>query len=200
MQYITVKSRAINRAPSAHRILRWIARALLPCAGLVLAQAAWADFEATGADGKRYLLRDDGTWRKVESKDKDQAQPKAQPEGEVVLQLEQKVERGNNCRLVFKLANNSPYEIRHIVPFFSVYRANGVLHGTVSVGFQSIRASDRLERTADFTRIACSDIARVQVGGGDRCEMGNLHKFSEADGQCLSRVRVVPSDLTRFDK
>ena len=200
MQYTNVKSRAINRVSSARRILRWITRALLPCAGLVLAQAAWADFEATGPDGRRYLLRDDGTWRSVESKDKVQAQPKAQPEADLLLQLEQKVERGNNCQLVFRLVNNSPYEIRHIVPFFSVYRANGVLHGTVSVGFQSIRPSDRLERAAEFTRIACSDIARVQVSGGDRCEMGDLHTFSEADGQCLSRVRVVPSDLIRFDK
>jgi hypothetical protein len=30
--------------------------------------------------------------------------------------------------------------------------------------------------------------------------MGDLYKFSETKGQCLARVRVVESDLVRFDK
>jgi hypothetical protein len=30
--------------------------------------------------------------------------------------------------------------------------------------------------------------------------MGGLQKFSDEKGQCLARVRVVESDLVRFDK
>ena len=57
-------------------------------------------------------------------------------------------------------------------------------------------------RTAkiDFLGIACQDIVRVQVVGGDRCEMGDLDKFSQKKGECLARVGVVASDVVRFDK
>jgi hypothetical protein len=40
----------------------------------------------------------------------------------------------------------------------------------------------------------------LQVSGGDRCVVGDLDRFSPADGQCLARVRVVASTLVRFDK
>jgi hypothetical protein len=36
-------------------------------------------------------------------------------------------------------------------------------------------------------------------GEGGRCEMGDLTKYSATTGQCLPRVRVVKSDLLRFD-
>ena len=60
--------------------------------------------------------------------------------------------------------------------------------------------TEKQRREFEFTGIACQDIARVQVVGGDRCEMGDLHRFSDLKGQCLERVRVVSSDLVRFDK
>ena len=44
------------------------------------------------------------------------------------------------------------------------------------------------------------EIGGVQVGGGDRCEMGDLDKFSSVRGECLARVRVMASDVVRFDK
>ena len=63
-----------------------------------------------------------------------------------------------------------------------------------------MKPGDKLLRDLDFLGIACRDIVRVQVVGGDRCDMGDLDKFSLAKGQCLARVRVVESDLVRFDK
>jgi len=30
--------------------------------------------------------------------------------------------------------------------------------------------------------------------------MGELNKFSDAKGECLARVRVLPSDGVKFDK
>lgn len=167
---------------------------------LLLAQACLADFELSTPDGKRVLLKDDGTWSYLDGKDAKSTPEKPKQEGEAVLTLRQMVERGNDCRVVVELVNNLPYEIRSLVPSLSAYRANGIVHETQSVAFQSIRPSDKLSRSVDFHRVACSDVARVQVTGGDRCEMGELHKFSDAKGQCLAVVRVVPSDLARFEK
>lgn len=199
MHYTADEPPAIPGARSRDTLLSWITRPLLLLIGLALSHVAWADFELIAPDGRRVQLRDDGTWKYQEANTKDPQQPKG-PQGEAVLRLEQKIERGNHCRLVFSLTNNLPYEIVHIIPYFSAYRANGVVHETVNAAFQSIRPFDKVERVADFERITCPEIARVQVLRGDRCEMGNLTKFSEANGQCLALVRVAPSDLMRFDK
>ena len=99
-----------------------------------------------------------------------------------------------------KLVNNLPYEIRSIVPEFKVYRANGVVYDTVFGAFQFSKPGDSRSREVRFNGIACPDIARLQVTGGDRCEMGDLDKFSSEKGKCLEYVRVVESDLVRFDK
>jgi hypothetical protein len=171
-------------------------------AGVALVPTAWADFEATGPDGARFLLKDNGTWQRVEAADKAQGDDKAKDAGEALLQLERKVERGNSCRFTMQLVNNLPYEIRSFVPYFAAYRANGVVYDTVSSAssFTFVRPGDRQTREFEVTGLACPDIARIQVVGGDRCEMGDLHRFSDAKGQCLARVRVVASDLIRFDK
>jgi len=176
---------------------------LLALCGLVFAPHSQADFEVSGPDGRRILLKDNGTWAYVPSKEKESTQDVAGAETKgplAILRLEQRIERGNHCRLVLSLTNQLPYEIRNIVPYFTIYRANGALHETLSAGFHSIRSGDRKERSIDLTRIACPEVARVQVTGGDRCDMAELHKFSPADGQCLARIGVAPSDWTRFEK
>ncbi len=200
MQNIGIESPAIGRARRFDRFLGLAATTLVLAACLVQPQNARADMVLTAPDGRKIQLKDDGTWSYQDAADKGKVDAKEPPEVMADLRLERRIERGTNCRLVFSLTNTLPYEIRHIVPYFSVYRANGVVHETVSAAFQSIRPSDRIERMADFSRIACPDIARVQVTGGDRCEMGDLHKFSPANGECLARVRAAPSDLIRFDK
>ena len=187
--FTAIPSRAGGVLPV--RVPRLVAAAL----ALLLAQTCLADIELSTPDGRRVLLKDDGTWR---YQDDEATKPKQ--EGEAVLTLLRTVERGNHCRLVVELVNNLPYEIRSLVPFLSAYRANGVMHDTQSVAFQSIRPSDKATRSVDFSRITCPEIVRVQVTGGDRCEMGDLNKFSDAKGQCLALVKVAPSDLARFDK
>ena len=47
-----------------------LAGGLLLLSRMALSPAAVADFEVTGPDGRRILLRQDGTWRYVEVKDK----------------------------------------------------------------------------------------------------------------------------------
>ncbi len=173
--------------------------------------AASKDFEVTGPDGRRILLRDDGRWRYIEPKtgvkseteDKDaKAEDKDKPKdtGEAVLTLERKVDGNRICRIGLKLVNNLHYEIKSLVPEFKVYRANGVVYDSVFGSFQFIKPGDSQSREVRFDGIACPDVARVQVTGGDRCEMGDLDKFSPVKGKCLEQVRVIESDLVRFDK
>jgi len=187
---------------------------------LPAAVALAADIEATTPDGRRVLLKDDKTWRYVEG---DAAKPEAKPavegaaakaeaakdtkeatakkdEGEAVLSLEGRIAGNRICRFQFKLVNNLPYEVRSLVPEFAVYRANNVVYDSVFTGFSFLRPGDSQMREARFNGIACEEVTRLQVGGGDRCEMGELDKFSNAKGKCLSLVRVVPSEIVRFDK
>jgi hypothetical protein len=174
---------------------------VLLVAGMMLSQPGRAAFEVTGPDGRRIMLYDNGTWRYLANRS-GQDDDKTKAAGEAVLSLERKTERGNNCRYSLRLVNNFPYEIRNLVPFYSAYRANGVIHDTVASlsAFTALKPGDRQDRQIDFLGIACQDIVRVQVVGADRCEMGDLDKFSEKKGECLARVRVVASDVVRFDK
>ena len=90
--------------------------------------------------------------------------------------------------------------IRSLVPEFSILRANGVVYDSKFSGFSFIKPGDSQKREVRFNGIDCDGIDRVKVGGGDRCEMGDLDKFSNAKGACLSHVRVEPSSVMRFEK
>ncbi len=175
-----------------------LAEGILFIAGVGLSHAAQGDFELTAPDGRRLLLKDNGTWRYLEAKGKEQADDKIK-QGELVVLLERKIERGPNCRFGLRLTNNLPYEVR-IVLYYSAYRANGVMYDTVSAGSGAMKPGNTQTREIEFTGIPCQDIARVQVAGGDRCEMDDLNKWSYQKGECLARVRVMESDVVRFDK
>ena len=172
--------------------------------GIALSHAAQAEFELTGPDGRRILLKDDGTWRYVDATDKVSADPQVK-RGELVLSLGRKQERTRSCRFTVHLANDLPYEVQNLLLYYSAYRANGVVYDTVSTGtaFNAVKPGDRQWREFEFIGLGCKEIVRVQVVGGDRCVMGDLDRFSlQADhkGQCLAQVRVAESDLVRFDK
>jgi len=182
-------------------------RTLLAAAlgAVMLSLAAHADFELSAPDGRRVLLKENGTWAYVETKDKNSGDAKDRKDGELLLLLERKIEAGKNCRFGLQLVNKLPYEVGSLVLHFSAHRANGVLYATESTGtqFGSLRPGNSQSRQVEFTGITCQDIARVQVVGGDRCTMGELHRFtdqSEHRGKCLARVTVVNSDVVRFDK
>jgi hypothetical protein len=176
------------------------AAALTLLAMLCAAPQARADFEVTDPLGRRILLKDDGTWRYLDPKDQDQVKAAAAEAGEAVLSLERKIGVGRTCRLELRLVNNFPYEIRSLVPAFTAFRTNGVLYEVVTAGFIGLKPGNSQRRDILFRDITCEDIARVQVGGGDRCEMGELDRFSYDRGRCLERVRVVPSDQMPFAK
>lgn len=189
-------------------------------AAIAASMAIAADMELTTPDGKRVLLKDDKTWRYVESEPArggakpaaDGAAAKAEAakdtkevaakkdEGEAILSLVGKIAGNRICRYQMRLVNNLPYEIRSLVPEVSVFRANDVVYDSVFTAFSFLKPGDAQVREARFNGIACEDVIRVQVGGGDRCEMGELDKFSTTKGKCLSLMRVLPSDVVRFDK
>jgi hypothetical protein len=178
----------------------WMATAALLVAGLSLgASASWADFEVDGPDGRKILLKDDGTWRYVDVASQ-AAKAGAEKNGEAVLSLMYRKEAGPNCVFGVKLVNNLSYEIRNIVPTFSVYRPNGVRYDSKTLGFFSLKPGNSQERKIEFRRITCGEIEWLQVSGGDRCSMEDLTRFSPETGECLSRIRVEKSDLLRFDK
>ena len=145
---------------------------------------------------------DNGTWRYVEEKDKNAADAMLKKEGEAILLMERRADIGNGCRFGLRIVNNLLYEIHSLAPYYSAYLANGVIYDTVSSAsqFAAVKPGTRQYQEIEFKRIACRDIVRVQVVRGDRCEMGELGKFSDEKGQCLARVRVVETDLVRFDK
>jgi hypothetical protein len=177
-------------------------------AALGLAFAAAADFEVAAPDGRRILLKDDGTWQYVEDKDRKQAgkaekeAPKEKPKvvGEAVLVIERRVDGGGGCIFGLRLVNSFPYPIQSIVPTFSAIRSNDVAYHSLTAGFVLLKPGDSQSREILFRGISCQEIARVQVSGGERCVMGELDRFSFDDGECLRRVRVVPSSFVRFDK
>jgi hypothetical protein len=117
-----------------------------------------------------------------------------------VLSLEGRIDGPRICRYQLKLVNNLPYEIRSLVPELSVFRTQDVVYDSKFAGFSFIRPGDSQIQEVRFNGIGCDEVLRVRVGGGDRCEMGELDKFSNAKGKCLALVRVIESKVVRFDK
>ncbi|MEJ6007455.1 hypothetical protein WG899_18045 [Paucibacter sp. AS339] len=174
--------------------------------GLALAftAPARADFELVDKKGRRVLLKDNGTWRFIESKDGAASAPEEKAEVKLdnmlELQITRRVESPGGCTFELALANKLPFELRNLVPDFSAYRANGLIHSTQLTSFAWIKPSEVRSKSVQFNGIACWDIARLQVHGGDRCEVGELNKFTEAKGKCLAAIKVVPSELLTFEK
>jgi hypothetical protein len=175
-------------------------------------QSARADFELTDSKGRRIELKDNGTWRYVDAKGEAEGDGKgstedvgsaavpAAPEVQADLQLLSRSKFLGSCVFEVTLTNNLPYEISSLVPEFAAQRANGVVYASKLVGFTSVKPGAERTRRMLFGGISCPEIDKLQVLGGDRCEMGKLNKFSDAKGKCLGLVRVVPSELLKFEK
>jgi hypothetical protein len=215
--------------------------AVLLTAGMAVWQLARADIEAATPDGRRVLLRDNGTWTYVETRPREAAPTEAKgkeasakdtkakdgnakdasakdasakdvkqakdgrQDGELLLLLDRKTELGTACRFGLELVNKLQYEVTSLVLYFSAYRPEGVLYATETPGrqFGSLKPGNSQRRELEFRGIGCKEIARLQVTGGDRCTMGDLHRWSdstEVKGQCLARVKVVESSAVKFEK
>ncbi|MCV2367559.1 hypothetical protein [Roseateles oligotrophus] len=165
---------------------------------------ARADFELTDKKGRRVLLKDNGTWRFIEPKDGAASAPEAKVElntdNLIELQLLRRFDAPGGCRFDLSLANNLPHEVKNLVPDFIALRSNGAVYGSTLSSFAAVKPGESRNRSIQFAGIACTEIAKLQVTGADRCEMGELNKFTESKGKCLSTIRVLPSDLLKFEK
>lgn len=167
-------------------------------------QPARADFELSDSNGRRILLKDNGTWKFVGAedgaKDRDSGATAAAPEAQADLQLMRRVEAAGGCQFNIMVTNHLSYEIESLVPAFAAQRSSGVIYATKSIGFAAVKPGDSRVRQLLFEGISCQDIAKLQVVGGDRCEMGELNRFTDGKGKCLALIRVLPSDLLKFEK
>ena len=170
--------------------------------GLCIAaqQPAWADVEVRGPDGKRILLKDNGTWRHLDAEVPAAGTTTGTATDLAELQMLERADSPGGCSFSLALRNKLPYEIRSLVFEFSALRANGVVYTSLGLGFGPVKPGDVYRRELRLMGIACQDIARLQVGGGDRCDMGGLNKFSEPNGQCLALVQVMPNEVLTFNK
>jgi hypothetical protein len=193
-------SLAIQESPSVTKPVLTALRALTLLLAAACLPLAHADFELKDEKGRRILLKDDGTWRYIDAAAAAAAAATAAALPQAELLLERRLDVPGACRFELALTNSLPYEIRVLVPEFTAVRANDVAYTTQTAAFGPLRPGDRARRGLNVEGIACADIARLDVKGGDRCEMGDLNKFSEPNGQCLVRVKVLPSELLRFGK
>ena len=187
---------------------KWLA-AVVAGAAIALSTSlpARADFELVDSVGRRILLMNDGTWRYVDAKlpstaDVSRAAAsgpgKGQPEAE--LRIATRRETPGGCAFELRLRNQLPMEIGSLVPEFRVFRDGDVVYSELNVGFGNLKPGDEQTRDLRVQGLSCAQITRLQVIGGDRCVIGELNKFTEGKGLCLARVRVLSSDLIRFEK
>lgn len=156
-----------------------------------------------GPDGKRILLKDNGTWRHLDAEVPAAGTTTGTTTDLAELQVLQRADSPGGCSFSLALRNQLPYEIRSLVFEFSALRANGVVYTSLGLGFGPVKPGDVYRRELRLMGIACQDIARLQVRSGDRCDLGDLgdlNKFSEPNGQCLALVQVMPNEVLIFNK
>ncbi len=144
-------------------------------------------------DGRRVLLRPDNTWEYIQVE-------QGQPSQSALIEVANIKELRNACRIGLRLTNNLGYEIKSLVPSFSAYTRDGVLYDTVSKAFSSINPTRDQYRQIQFIGLRCADIERILVHGADHCSMGQIDKFNETEGECLSHIHVQASDLIAISK
>ena len=159
----------------------------------LLSGLAKADIEALTAEGRRVLLKDDMTWSYFEEEVAEETEY-------ISLTVVRKMEMPDTCKLGIKLENHLAVDISTLVPQFSAYIGENIRFQTVFKEFSRIRPTLTQYREILFTNIACRDIHYVQVHGADRCSIGELNRFSPLKGECLKKIRVIPSDVFKMIK
>ena len=171
------------------QVIRVLAGLLL----CVIAGSATAELDFVTEDGRRVRLYNDYTWEYIDSEE-------SEVEAHISLNLISKLTQGDNCVLGIKLQNDAPYPIVSLVPQFAVHIKNDILFDNVFIPFQNIKPTLSQYQKLVFKRVTCEEITRIEVHGGDRCNMEDLTKYSTDKGACLQRVKVMPSDLIEFAK
>ena len=104
------------------------------------------------------------------------------------------------CQFQFELHNRQPYEVRSLIPDIKVFRKGSGFYVENTVPFSGVLPGDRQLRNTVVRGLDCDQVERLQVAGGDRCDMGDLNKFTDGKGLCLARVRVESDVKMGFEK
>lgn len=155
---------------------------------LATAQAGLADITATMADGRKVVLRDNGTW--ALAKDANAETPHA-----AVLTLEKRFDLAHGCRIGLRLQNDLPAQIRTLVLRFTAYKGELIPFETVSRGYSYIKPTTSQYQEVDFRGISCDEITSVEVFAARNCHVGVLTKYSADADACLKLFTVAPSDI-----
>jgi hypothetical protein len=152
-----------------------------------------ADMEAVTTEGRHVLLKDNMTWEYIQSKEGDASKS-------AVLSVINVEDLGSVCKIGLRLQNNLGYRIKSLVPTFSVYKTGGLRFDSVSEAFSSIKPTRDLYREIQFHGIGCSEVDHILVHDADQCNMGQLDKYNNKEGECLRKIFVEPSDLINIRK
>jgi hypothetical protein len=144
-------------------------------------------------EGRRVLLKDDHTWEEIEAVQGDLSTS-------AVISVANTRGLRNACKVGLRLENNLGYTIKSLIPSFSAYTKGGILFETVSKAFSSIKPTRDQYRQIQFIGITCEEIGHIRVHGAEHCSMGQMDKFNEAEGECLSHIYVQASDLMKITK
>jgi len=158
------------------------------------AQSATADLTITAPDGRKVLLRDDGTWTLLQDAADAEARRYAS------LTLENKVDLAGGCRLGLRMRNDLSEQIRTLVLRFTAYKGEQIPFDTVSRGYSYIKPTASQYQEITFRGIACDEITLVEVLAARNCHVGDLTKYSAEAHHCLNLVDVVASDVLPIAK
>ena len=164
---------------------------LLACT--LAAQIAVADTTAITADGRKVLLRDNGTWEYAGKADDD-------AEAAATLTLEKKFDISGGCRLGLRLQNDLSAQIRTLVLRFTAYKEEQVAFETVSRGYSYVKPTTSQYQEVSFRGITCDEILSVAVTAARNCHVGELTKYSASGKHCLQLVDVKSSTLLPIAK
>lgn len=169
-----------------------LSRLAIATALTLLSQIATADITATTEDGRKVLLRSNGTW--------DWHRPDAQEDIKRLarLTLENKFDIAHGCRIGMRLQNDLAAQIRTLVLRFTAYKGEEIPFETVSRGFSYVKPTVSQYQEVTFRGIRCADITSVEVFAARNCHVGELTKYSASAEHCLALVEVTPSELLPF--
>lgn len=161
---------------------------------LLAAQLVSADVTITIPDGRKVLLRDNGTWSVVadgkDSGDRTYAR----------LTVEKRFDLPRGCKYGLRLQNDLSARIRTLVLRFTAYKGDAIPFETVSRGFSYIKPTTSQYQEIKFRGIGCDEISSVEVFAARNCHVGDLTKYSAEAHHCLKLVSVEPNDIVPMAK
>ena len=161
---------------------------------LLATDLAIADLSAVTADGRKVVLRDNGTWSFVQPVNRDDAPSVA------TLTLKSRVNLASGCRLGLTLHNDLSEQIRSLVLRFTAYKGNQLAFETVSRGYSNVKPTTSQYQEVKVRGIACDEIRSVSVSAARNCHVGDLSKYSATAKRCLGLIEVAPSSLLPITK